>query len=132
MGPACSAALHLHTIFPPFKTYKRDESVNSISQRRTPGSQTSELQLGNFFLKNKTLTLKDLSGSSPFVNALFKTIFFLQLIQHSSLNDNDESMMTIVTFCSVMLSCHSLKWVPNIWELRQVESSSNYLWKYDL
>ena len=41
-------------------------------------------------------------------------------------------MMTIINFCSVMLSCHSLKWVPNIWELRQVESSSNYLWKYDL
>ena len=31
-----------------------------------------------------------------------------------------EMVILINCFCSVMLSCHSLKWVPNIWELRQV------------
>ena len=31
-----------------------------------------------------------------------------------------EMVILINCFRSVMLSCHSLKWVPNIWELRQV------------
>ena len=31
--------------------------------------------------------------------------------------------------CLVMLSCHSLKWVPNIWELRQVKNFSNIFQK---